>query len=58
MVRDFHVMIRLSAEEHTALFAAARREDIPASQLARRALKQELERLGAEQKKGKYRVQR
>lgn len=53
MVRENVLTIRLSIEEREALDEAARREDIPTAQLARRAIKRELERLKDEQKNRK-----
>lgn len=45
MARDNLLTIRLSDEERAALAEAARREDVPVAQLARRAIKRELERI-------------
>ena len=53
MTRENVLTVRLSLEEREALDAAARHEDIPTAQLARRAIKRELERLKTEAKKGK-----
>ena len=51
MTRDNAMTIRLSAEERAALEEVAKQEDIPASIIARRGIKREIERIKAESKK-------
>lgn len=51
MTRDVRITVRLSEEEARDLDAAAKREDIPVGQLARRGIKHEIERIKAEAKK-------
>lgn len=53
MTRDGRVTVRLSWEEQRALEEAARREDVPVAQIARRGIKRELERMAQEKKGGK-----
>ena len=51
MTRDVRITVRLSEEEARDLDAAAKREDVPIGQLARRGIKHEIERLAAKAKK-------
>ncbi len=44
-MREDSLTIRLSGEERAALAEVARREDVPASIIARRAIKREIERI-------------
>jgi predicted transcriptional regulator len=53
MVRGNGMTIRFSDEERQALDEAAKREDVPASIIIRRAVRREIERLKAEVKKGR-----
>lgn len=48
MTRDHGMTVRFSDEEREALDEAARREDLPASIIVRRAVRKELERLQVE----------
>lgn len=53
MTRDRAITIRFSEEERNALEVVAKNEDVSVATIVRRAVRREMERIKADEKKGK-----